>query len=145
MRLEWRIGKALLVVSAAVLSSGCATNSRPLTCPESTGSPMRVYQLYFGRAIDGRGDLTDAEWNEFRDSVIIRNLPAGFTVLNGDGAWLDSRTHRVISETTKIVIAAMPDTAESANAVGRVRVAYDTAFHQVAVGMTSQRACGSFN
>jgi hypothetical protein len=106
---------------------------------------MRVYELYFGRAIHGRGDLTDAEWDEFRDSVIIPNLPEGFTVLDGDGAWLNPHTHTTMSEATKIVVAAMPDTAGSVSAIARVRDAYDTRFHQISVGMTSHLACGAFN
>jgi hypothetical protein len=106
---------------------------------------MRVYELYFGRAIDGRGDLTDAEWDEFRNSVIVPNLPEGFTVLDGAGAWLNPHTHTTITEATKIVVAAMPETAGSVSAIARVRNAYDTAFHQISVGMTSHLACGAFH
>jgi hypothetical protein len=134
-----------LLVCVAVFFAGCATHSISPTCPAGTGSPMRVYELYFGRAIDGRGDLTDAEWDEFRNSVIIPNLPRGFTVLNGEGAWLNPHTHTTISEASKIVVTAMPDTAGSMSAIARVREAYDTKFHQISVGMTSHVACGAFN
>ena len=106
---------------------------------------MRVFELYFGRAIDGRGDLTEAEWDKFRNEVIISNLPSGFTVLDGGGSWLNPQTRTTISETTKIVLAAVPDTAASAAAIGRVRAAYVSAFAQLSVGMTSQISCGSFD
>ena len=106
---------------------------------------MRVYELYFGRAIDGRADLTDAEWDTFRNAVIIPNLPAGSTVLDGEGAWLNPQTHATIGESTKVLVVAVPDTARSAMAIQRVRTAYVTTYHQISVGMTSQNSCGSFD
>jgi hypothetical protein len=66
-------------------------------------------------------------------------------VLNGEGAWLNPHTHTTISEASKIVVTAMPDTAGSMSAIARVREAYDTKFHQISVGMTSHVACGAFN
>jgi len=105
---------------------------------------MRVFELYFGRAIAGRSDLTDAEWNQFRDEVITPNLRNGFTVLDGEGAWLSPRTQTTIRESTKILVTSMPDTAVSAIAIGHVRDAYKAEFRQIAVGMTSYVTCGSF-
>ena len=134
---------ALLLGCPCVLTA-CALNPTPLRCPSGAGSPMRVFELYFGRAIAGRGDLTDAEWKEFGDEVIAPNLRDGFTVLDGEGAWRSPRTQTTIRESTKILITSMPDTAASEIAVGHVRDAYKTEFRQIAVGMTSYVACGSF-
>ncbi len=134
-----------LVFWFPVFVTGCVVNRSSSTCPSGTGSPMRVFELYFGRAINGRGDLTEAEWDKFRNDVIIPNLPNGFTVLDGRGAWLNPQTRTTISETTKIVVAAVPDTAANADAIGRVRAAYVHAFAQLSVGMTSQISCASFS
>jgi len=106
---------------------------------------MRVFELYFGRAIDGRGEVSDAEWDTFRNQVLIPNLPRGFTVLDGNGAWRNPRQQATTSEPTKILTVALPDTADSAAAIRRVRDAYDAAFHQITVGMTSHPACGAFD
>jgi hypothetical protein len=106
---------------------------------------MRVFDVYFGRAISGRGDVTEAEWSSFRDRSITPNLPDGYTVLDGTGAWLNPQTHTTITETTKILIAATPDTPASLAAIQRIRADYEAAFHQQSVGMTSHQACGSFS
>jgi len=106
---------------------------------------MRVFELYFGRSIEGRGDVTDAEWERFRTEVITPNLPDGYTVLDGTGAWQDPKTHTTISEPTKVMVAALPDTAATAAAIERVRSAYEKAFKQISVGMTTHVACGSFD
>ncbi len=105
---------------------------------------MRVFELYFGRSIEGRADVTDGEWERFRNEVITLNLPNGYTVLDGTGAWLDPKTHRTISEATKILVVAVPDTGAAAQAVERVRSAYEKKFNQITVGMTTHLACGSF-
>lgn len=106
---------------------------------------MRVFELYFGRSIAGRSDVTDTEWDRFRDEVITVNLPLGYTVLDGHGAWLDPKTHTTIGERTKIMVLAIPDTAASAEAIERVRSAYERRFKQTSVGMTTYLACGAFD
>jgi hypothetical protein len=131
--------------ACATFMTGCAVRPVAQACPTGTGSPMRVYELYFARAIEGRADLTDAEWVTFRNTVIIPNLPAGSTVLDGEGAWLNPQTHATSSEPTKVLVVAVPDTTRSATAIQRVRTAYVTTFHQISVGMTSQSSCGSFD
>lgn len=125
--------------------AGCAVSRTVASCAAGGGAPIRMFELYFGRAVDGRGDVTDAEWKMFRDEVISPNLPSGYTVLDGTGAWLNPRTHATVTETTKILIVASPDTAASMASVQRVRAAYEKEFKQVSVGMTTHLACGSFD
>jgi hypothetical protein len=105
---------------------------------------MRVFQVFFGRTIQGRGALSESEWDKFRDDVITPNLPNGYTVLDGTGAWLSAKTHTTITEPTKILIAAMADAPASSAAIERLRQAYATEFNQESVGMTTYLACGSF-
>jgi hypothetical protein len=137
--------KPFALFLSLLLLSGCAASPRVSSCSAGMGTRMRIFELYFGRAVDGRGDVTDAEWKAFRDEVISLNLPSGYTILDGTGAWMNPRTHRTVSEATKILIVATPDTAASLAAVQRVRSAYETEFKQVAVGMTTRLACGSFD
>jgi hypothetical protein len=134
-----------LFLSLLLLLTGCAVSPTVSSCSSGMGTPMRMFELYFGRAVNGRGDVTDAEWNTFRDEFISPNLPRGYTVLDGTGAWMNPQTHTTVTETTKILIVATPDTAASLAAVQRVRSAYETAFKQISVGMTTHLACGSFD
>ena len=114
------------------------------SCPSGAGQPMRVYTLFFGRAAGGREEISDKEWKVFRDRVISPALPNGYTTLDGQGAWLNPRSRVTISETTKIVMVALPDTDSSHVIVNQIRSTWQRRYHQYVVGMTTQNACGSF-
>lgn len=131
----------LFNISLLLLLSSCASTA----CPAGSGQPMRIYDLYFGRAAAGRAEITDPEWRAFRDQIITRALPNGFTVLDGQGAWMNPRTRATISESTKILEVALPDTAESLTTINRIRAAWRRRFHQYVVGMTVHTGCGSFS
>jgi hypothetical protein len=105
---------------------------------------MLVYELFFGRSIQGRGEVSDHAWDEFLDRVVTPTLPNGYTVFDGAGAWLNPATRRTVHEPTKVLLVALPDTAASAAAVARVRATYAEQFHQTLVGLTTAPACASF-
>jgi hypothetical protein len=132
-----------MVGSIALLASACTGPARSACTPGMT-TPMAVFTLYFGKAITGRADLTEPEWQSFLDDTVTANLPNGYTVLDADGAWMNPLTHRTTREATKVVVAALPDRQDNAAAIERVRQAYRTRFHQLAVGMTIEQACGAF-
>ena len=122
---------------------GCAEPPNPRCSPDA-GSPMLVFTLFFGKAISGRGDLTDQEWQSFLDDTITANLPNGYTVLDAQGAWMNPVTRKTIKEATRIVVAALPDVRGSVASVNRVRTDYQVKFQQQLVGMTVEHACGAF-
>src|ERR1700722_10295387 len=132
----------------ALLLSGCA----PSLCQPGSGHAMQIYNLYFGRSVSGRtpgrapgsAEVTDKEWRDFRDLIITSELPNGYTVLDGQGAWMSPRSRTTISENTKILVVALPDTPESLNTVNRIRSAWQHWFNQYIVGTTVQSGCGSF-
>ena len=128
-------------MTALTLLSGCGAPS----CPAGSGQPMRIYDLYFGRAVTGRGEVTEQEWRSFRDRVITPALPNGYTVTDGTGAWMNPKSRATIFEPSKILTVAMPDAAESQATVNRIRSAWQRRFHQYVVGMTVQYGCGSFS
>lgn len=130
---------ALLAVLGGV--SGCSGGA---TCSPGTGTPMLVAQLFFGLAVPGRSDVTDREWAGFVDQVAAAALPDGFTVLDGDGGWMNPATRVTSRERSKVLVVALPDTAERIAALNGVREAYQRAFHQQLVGMTVVRECASF-
>jgi hypothetical protein len=105
---------------------------------------MLQFQLFFGRSIQGQSEVSDGAWDDFLQQVVTPNLPNGYTVFDGTGAWLNPATGHTIHERTKILLAALPDVAASAAAVARVRTAYAAQFHQTLVGMTVAPVCGAF-
>jgi hypothetical protein len=133
------------VMMLTALIAGCApAPGLAVRCQAAVGRPMLVFDLFFGRAIPERGDLTDAEWRRFQDAVVTPNLPNGYTVFDASGAWMNPMTRKTIQETTKVLIAALPDDPGSQAAIDRIRSAYQTQFHQQLVGMTVQPGCGAF-
>ena len=136
----------LTALIASPLLLGCA---RPMICAPGTGSAITLYTLYFGQSVPGRGPVTDAEWQGFLAASVTPNLPDGYTVWNAGGAWMNPKTLTTISESTKVLAAALP-TGDGGTgdgglaAVNRVRAAYQTTFHQQSVGMTAEPVCGSF-
>ena len=137
-------GMRTLTPSILRLLTSCAAQPQP-TCPPGTGTPTRIFTLYFGRSIPNRAPLTESEWQSFQTQSITPNLPDGYTILDGTGAWRAPDSRTTITETTKILIAAEPDTQASLAAIERVRAAYKSAFRQQSVGMTSQPGCAAFD
>jgi hypothetical protein len=105
---------------------------------------MLVFELFFGRSIRGQGEVSDGALDDFLTQVVTPNLPNGYTVFDGTGAWLNPATNRTVRERTKVLLAALPDAATSAAAVDRIRRTYAEQFHQTLVGMTVTPACGAF-
>jgi hypothetical protein len=135
------------VFCLAAMLAGCTPPQpavQPASCPATQGAPMLAFELFFGRSIHGHGEVSDRAWNDFLDRVVTPSLPDGYTVFDAAGAWLNPATRRTVHERTKVLLAALPDTAASAAAVARIRNAYATQFHQTLVGMTVAPACGSF-
>jgi hypothetical protein len=105
---------------------------------------MLLVDLFFGRSVAGREDVTDQEWQAFLDDTVTANLPDGFTVWDAQGAWRNPRTGKTIHEASLAIRVGMSDGPESLAAVSRIRTAYQQRFHQQSVGMTVARGCGSF-
>lgn len=124
-----------------LLLSGCASSR----CQFGTGHTMQLFTLYFGQSVKGRAPVGEQEWRDFRNQVITPALPDGYTVLDGQGAWMNPRTHVTIAEATKVLIVAMPDASGSLAVINRIRSLWQHRFHQYVVGMTVQSGCGSFS
>lgn len=138
-----RIFGNICVVGLLSGLAACAGPARP-ACAPGVGSPMALFTLYLGEAIPGRDALTDKEWRSFLDATVTANLPNGYTVLDANGAWMNPITHRTITESTKVVVAALPEVPDSLAAINRIRTDYQLRFNQQLVGMTVQQACGTF-
>ena len=131
--LRWIVGVLLL--------SACAAQDR---LAGAAGAPALVFTLYFGRSIPDRAELTEPEWQAFMDDTVTPNLPGGYTVMNGDGAWMSPRSRRTIGEHTKVLVVALPDMRSSWTAVNQVRKAYQAKYHQQLVGLVAGRGCADF-
>ena len=132
------------ILCLALCFLAACTHPQPPRCAPGLGTPMAIFTLYLGKAIPNHDDLTDKEWRAFQDQIVTTNLPNGYTVLDGNGGWMNPITRKTIKEGTKILIVALPETPDSLAAVERIRTAYQLKFHQQLVGMTVEQACGLF-
>src|SRR5579864_6533708 len=93
--------------------SGCA--SERAGCLLDSQRPMTVVELFFGRDIPGRAPLSDREWSDFAASILSREFPDGFTVVDGDGEWRDPATQTVARERSKVLLVAVRKSPELAS------------------------------
>lgn len=135
--------RAIGLTSLIAAVSACSAPAIP-SCPPGLGPPVTVFTLFLGKAIPGRGDVSDKEFQSFLDDTITANLPNGYTILDANGAWMNPMTRKTIKEATKVLVVALPDQPESLAAVNRIRNSYQLRFHQQRVGMTVEQGCGSF-
>jgi len=127
----------------ALAGCGHASNQRS-ACALPSEQPFAKIELYFGEDIPGRGPLTDAEWSDFVARVISQQFPDGFTIVDGDGQWLDQRAGNIVHEKSKILIAAADPESDLARRIGAVVDAYKKQFRQQSVGVMTSPVCGAF-
>ncbi len=105
---------------------------------------MQVVDLFFGRIVPERGDVTEPEWRSFLDDTVTANLPGGYTVQEGYGIWVNPATGGAVREASFIIRVLLPDTSDNLAAVNRIRAEYQRRFRQLVVGMIITPACGTF-
>ena len=140
------MGKEILI--AGLLLAGCAA-SPPATpietaCHSAGADRAQVAELFFGRSINGRPPLTDAEWDGFAADTITPHFPDGFTVLDGQGQWMNPATRQIGRETTKILQIAFDGSPAKLQALHEVADAYKARFHQLSVGLILTEGCAAF-
>jgi hypothetical protein len=137
-----RPARFIRALAICALATAC-TPAAP-SCARLGGTPMLEYHLFFGRDIQGRPPLTDAEWAGFAARVVTPNLPDGFTAFDAAGQWQNPVTHRIVREPTKVIIVAVSDTPANAAAITAVEDAYTSQFHQQSVGTSVAPVCAAF-
>jgi broad specificity phosphatase PhoE len=105
---------------------------------------MLVAELFFGRNIKGRGELTEAEWSGFAADTITPNFPDGFTVFDGDGQWRNPQSGHIAHDPTKILLVAAKRSPDLANRLTAVIDAYKERYHQQSVGIITRDSCAGF-
>jgi Protein of unknown function (DUF3574) len=131
---------------SSMMLAGCAASPQPApySCLLPNGQRMLIAELFFGRNIQGRAPLAEAERAEFAAQTITPNFPDGFTVFDGEGQWRNPQTGRIAREPTKILLIAAkrePDLVQRLSAVIEV---YKARFHQQSVGIITRDSCAAF-
>jgi hypothetical protein len=114
------------------------------SCLLPSQKAMVSAELYLGRSIRGRHDVSEQEWSAFVERVVAVQFPDGFTVHDGAGEWRDPVTRATVRERTKILTILAPATAELGQRLQSVADDYKKEFHQQSVGIVTSEACAAF-
>ena len=116
------------------------------TAPGVGAEPWVRTELYFGTTLPDGSAITADQWADFLDEEITPRFPAGLTVLEGYGQFLNSEG--VIAEEASIVLILFyPGDAidDSSAGIEEIRDAYETQFEQESVlRVDEEPVCVSF-
>lgn len=128
---------------AALSLAACATTKpEPPACPDGQ-LRLRTAQLFFGRNIDEKPAVSEADFGKFVDEELTPRFPDGLTILDGGGQWRGPE-NKLIRESSKIVLIVLPAKGDVNKRIEAARNAYKTRFKQDTVLLITQAACVSF-
>jgi hypothetical protein len=136
----------LRMAAVAMLLGGCGGGSvaDPSDCKFHGAKSMLVAEMAFGRNIKGGPGVTDTEWAEFQRETLTRQFPDGLTVMDAVGQWTDPRAKRMVSEPSKFVVLAAPDTQATLQSLRIVTDTYKRRFGQDSVMVIVNPRCVAF-
>ncbi|MEO3470529.1 DUF3574 domain-containing protein [Roseomonas sp. CAU 1739] len=133
----------MAVLALPVLVPACAAPSPP-ACPPGTQAAT-VAEVYFGRNVRDRAEVSEAEWRGFLADTVTPAFPDGLTAHDGSGQWRGAEG-RIIQENSKLLVVVLPG-ADAAAARARLRPvedAWKARFRQESVLTIYRSACVGF-
>jgi hypothetical protein len=91
------------------------------------GTVMVRTELYFGREMPGKGEVSDIEFDSFVAGVVTSELPEGLTLFDAYGQYKD-KDGTELKQATKVMIVFHDDTDAEAAAIEKVIAAYRERF-----------------
>ena len=111
----------LLIVSVSLLMIACSTRR------------MVETNLYFGLSKPSGGQVTEEEWNRFREEKITAVFREGSTVYSATGNWFDPQANKLITEPTYVVVYFYKRSKDLSLRIDSLRNVYKTLFQQQSV------------
>jgi len=131
--------RAAVIGLVALMAGSAAASAQPTIQCNGSQKAWVVADLLFGRQ-----HVSDAFWSRFLATEITPRFPDGFTVLDARGQWRAPGNTRIAKERSKVVMIAMPPSADNDARLQAVIDAYKTRFRQQSVGLIVRPACVSF-
>jgi hypothetical protein len=142
-----------LLLPALPLPAGCAAPgtpqpgpvvAAPAACPPGTEGAT-VSEVYFGRTLRGRAEVSEAEWTAFLAEVVTPAFPDGLTALDGHGQWRN-RAGRILRERSKVLVLVLPgqDAVTARARLLPAEEAWKRRFDQESVLTVHRAGCVSF-
>ncbi len=131
---------AVVGVALSLTLGACATAT---SCPSPAKSATQV-DLYFGRDIGGRAEVSEAQWTRFVDEEVTPRFPAGLTVTDARGQYRDTQTGKIDRERSKRLTVLVDDLAVSRPKFDAIAAAYKQRFKQQSVLKIEAPVCAAF-
>jgi hypothetical protein len=135
-----RIQSLAVPIALVLLLAACATAP---TCP-APSKPATQVDLYFGRDIGGRSQVSDAQWAHFIDEEVTPRFPDGLSVTDAYGQYRDDRTGRISRERSKRLTILIGDATAARPRFEAVVDAYKRRFQQQSVLKVEGPVCAAF-
>lgn len=109
-------------------------------------SPSKMVEtdLYFGQSKPNGSMITEIEWNNFKESQILRIFKEGSTTISATGSWLDPVTQKLISEPTYVVSYLHKKSPTISKQIDSLRNLYKSMFQQQAILRVDRKVQASF-
>lgn len=125
-----------LVLAALVASTACTgvpAHRLADAAPGPVGPETYLSdRLFFGRRVPGGGQVPDSSWARFLEAVVTPLFPAGLTVWQAEGQWLDP-PGELVREPVMVVEALHPRGTPADPVFDRIATEYMRRFNQDAV------------
>lgn len=113
-------------------------------CEQTLGGTVFARtELYFGLSRADGPNVTDAEFQQFLDTVVTPRFPDGLTLLSGSGQFRGA-SGVVQKEPSRVLILFYTWDPSRQKAIERIRTVYKATFHQEAVLRVDDTSCVSF-
>jgi hypothetical protein len=125
----------LLALAAGIAAAG----AQPALQCGSLQKSWVVADLLFGRT-----HVSETGFARFLAAEVTPRFPDGFTVLDASGQWRSPGGKKISRERSKVLMIAMPPSADNDARLAKIIEAYKTRFKQQSVGLVLRAACVSF-
>jgi len=104
---------------------------------------MTQAQLFFGRDIEHRTLVSDAQWRDFLDQEVTPRFPDGFSVADVSGQYRD-QSGTIVREPSKQLLIFLRNVATDEPKLNAIRDAYKRRFNQESVLLVESPVCAGF-
>lgn len=130
---------ARLCALLALLALGACASPSDGTCRAPLKTAIEV-DLYFGRDIDGRAEVSDADWAKFLADEVTPRFPDGLSVSEVAGQYRDP-SGRIVRERSKRLVVAVFDAPAHAAKVQAIVDTYKARFGQHSLLRVERPVC----
>ena len=132
-----------VALAMLLLTTAARAEAEVIPC-DGTLQAQQVAQLLFGRDVEDRARVSEADFNGFVTREVSPRFPEGFTVIDATGQWRDARRGTIVNEAAKIIEIVLPAGEDNRPKIEAIVEAYKLQFQQQSVGLIVAPACVRF-